>query len=53
MGAWSSESATHVASMNGGDFKSNEQSITIKKEGWIQIAHVDVNGTKSIFKRQG
>ena len=52
MGAWSSESATHVASMNGGDFKSNEQSITIKKEGWVQIAHIDANGTKSILKEK-
>ena len=52
MGAWSSESATHVASMNGGDFKSNEQSTTIKKEGWVQIAHIDANGTKSILKEK-
>ena len=52
MGVWSSESATHVASMNGGDFKSNEQSTTIKKEGWVQIAHIDANGTKSILKEK-
>jgi isocitrate dehydrogenase len=50
MGAWSADSATHVASMNGGDFKSNEQSVTIQKEGWVQIAHENTNGTKSILK---
>ena len=32
MGAWTSNSATHVSSMNGGDFKSNEKSTTIKKK---------------------
>ncbi len=29
MGAWSSESLTHVSHMNGNDFFSNEQSVTI------------------------
>ncbi len=52
MGAWSADSSTHVASMNGGDFKSNEKSTTIQKEGWVQIAHVDTNGAKSILKER-
>ena len=29
MGAWSSDSKTHVSHMNGGDFRSNEKSITL------------------------
>ncbi len=37
MGAWSSESKTHVASMQGGDFKSNEKSVTIPANGSIRI----------------
>ena len=52
MGEWSADSITHVASMNGGDFKSNEKSTTIQKEGWVQIAHVDTNGAKSILKER-
>ena len=30
MGAWSSDSKTHVATMSHGDFKSNEKSLTLK-----------------------
>ena len=52
MGAWTSESATHVASMNGGDFKSNEQSSTIQKEGWVQISHTNKAGTKITLKNR-
>lgn len=50
MGAWTSNSATHVSSMNGGDFKSNEKSTTIKKEGWVQISHTNERGIKKILK---
>ena len=52
MGAWTSESATHVASMNGGDFKSNEQSSTIQKEGWVEISHTNEAGTKINLKNR-
>ena len=52
MGAWTSESATHVASMNGGDFKSNEQSSTIQKEGWVEISHINEAGTKINLKNR-
>lgn len=52
MGAWTSESATHVASMNGGDFKSNEQSSTIQKEGWVEISHINEAGTKIKLKNR-
>jgi len=31
MGAWSSESKSHVATMSNGDFRSNEKSVTIDK----------------------
>ncbi|MBT5032255.1 MAG: NADP-dependent isocitrate dehydrogenase [Proteobacteria bacterium] len=33
MGAWSSDSQTHVATMSAGDFQSNEKSVTIEIEG--------------------
>ena len=52
MGSWDSASATHVASMNGGDFKSNEQSSTIQKEGWVQISHTNEAGTKITLKNR-
>ncbi|MFT4734898.1 MAG: isocitrate dehydrogenase, partial [Arcticibacterium sp.] len=31
MGSWSSNSATHVATMASGDFRANEKSVTIRK----------------------
>lgn len=37
MGAWSSESKTRVSHMNGGDFYSNEQSVTTSEPTAIQI----------------
>jgi isocitrate dehydrogenase len=52
MGEWSAESSTHVASMNGGDFKSNEKSTTIQKEGWVQIAHINTDGTRGVLKEK-
>lgn len=46
MGAWESNSKSHVAHMNGGDFFSNEKSMTIAKEnsGEARIEFVDSNG---------
>ena len=52
MGEWSADSLTHVASMNGGDFKSNEKSATIQKESWVQIAHINTDGTRSVLKEK-
>ncbi|APQ15830.1 NADP-dependent isocitrate dehydrogenase [Maribacter hydrothermalis] len=37
MGAWSSESKTHVATMGAGDFQANEKSLTIKNTTSVQI----------------
>lgn len=37
MGVWSKDSKTTVATMNGGDFKSNEKSITFKKATQLQV----------------
>jgi isocitrate dehydrogenase len=38
--------------MNGGDFKSNEQSSTIQKEGWVEISHTNEAGTKINLKNR-
>ncbi len=50
MGAWSSDSKTHVATMEAGDFFHNEKSITIEKATKIRIEHVDAQGNKTILK---
>lgn len=41
MGAWSSDSKTHVATMTSGDFAHNEKSITISGATSIKIQHID------------
>lgn len=50
MGAWSPDSKTHVATMDHGDFKSNEKSITIKEATTVKIVHTDTNGGQTILK---
>ena len=50
MGAWTSDSKTHVASMSGGDFKSNEKSVTISNDGSLTISLVSENGQKVVLK---
>src|SRR5690606_27548253 len=39
MGAWSSDSKTTVATMDAGDFFSNEQSVTIAADDTLRIEH--------------
>ena len=50
MGAWSSDSKTHVASMTEGDFKSNEKSVTVESVSTVDIIHTNVSGAKSTLK---
>ncbi len=50
MGAWTSDSKTHVASMSGGDFKSNEKSVTVSNDGSLTISLVSENGQKVVLK---
>lgn len=50
MGAWSSDSKTHVAHMNGGDFRSNEKSITLSDANSVKIEFIDENGNTRILK---
>src|SRR6187551_2095229 len=50
MGAWSKDSKTHVAHMDGGDFYGNEQSASIAKAGVLRIEHVDAAGKVSLLK---
>ena len=50
MGAWSSDSKTHVATMEKGDFMHNEKSLTLQNEETVSIVFTDRNGNKTILK---
>tara|TARA_R110001583_G_scaffold145635_2_gene297622 strand:- start:56704 stop:58935 length:2232 start_codon:yes stop_codon:yes gene_type:complete len=52
MGAWSSNSKTHVSTMESGDFASNEKSLTIDSATDVKIEFVANNGTKTILKEK-
>ena len=50
MGAWSSTSKTHVATMSHGDFRANEKSVTFPKASSVDIVHLSTDGTKTVLK---
>ncbi|WP_373494889.1 NADP-dependent isocitrate dehydrogenase, partial [Aquiflexum sp.] len=50
MGKWSSDSKTHVSSMERGDFYGSEKSITVDKAGKIDIIYVGSDGSKKTLK---
>ncbi len=50
MGAWSADSKSHVATMSGGDFCHNEQSLTIAAATTARIEHVAADGTVTVLK---
>jgi isocitrate dehydrogenase len=50
MGAGSSDSKTHVATMTEGDFAHNEKSVTVKNATSINIIHTSEKGTKTVLK---
>ena len=50
MGAWSSDSQTHVATMSSGDFSSNEKSTTIEKATTVKIVHTSTAGEETVLK---
>ena len=52
MGAWSSDSKSHVAHMTANDFRSNEKSITLTAEtkGNAKIEFTDANGNVKVLK---
>ena len=50
MGKWKENSKTHVSTMTSGDFRNNEESITLKENTEAYISHVDVNGKQKILK---
>jgi isocitrate dehydrogenase len=50
MGAWSTNSKTHVATMDHGDFKSNEKSVTLRSATDVKITLTTTNNTVTILK---
>ncbi len=52
MGAWDSNSETHVATMTHGDFKANEKSLTIDQATAIKIQLVKNDGTTEVLKAE-
>lgn len=52
MGSWSKDSATHVATMDHGDFKSNEKSVTISSATNVKVILTGHNGGTTILKEE-
>lgn len=50
MGAWSADSKSHVATMQSGDFRHNEQSVTINNQGSVSIILKSNDGSETILK---
>ncbi len=51
MGEWSSGSRSHVATMDDGDFRSTEASVTVDAPEDVRIEHVDQAGEVTVLKR--
>ncbi len=50
MGAWSSDSKSHVSSLSDGDFFGSEQSVTVSEAGTATIKFVGNDGNSSTLK---
>jgi len=50
MGKWSSESKSHVASMDEGDFFGSERALTVEKPLNVKIVHTSENGQATCLK---
>jgi isocitrate dehydrogenase len=50
MGKWSADSASHVATMNDGDFRHSEASVTLAEAAELRIEHVAADGTVTVLK---
>lgn len=51
MGAWSSDSQSHVACMSSGDFRSNEKSVTVENATDVRIEHTTHEGITTVLKQ--
>ena len=51
MGAWTSESKTHVAHMDDKDFYSSEESAIVADAGKLRIVHTDTDGNETVLHK--
>ena len=51
MGKWSSDTKSHVSTMDKGDFCHNEKSVTISGATTVNIEHVDADGNVTTLKK--
>ena len=47
---WPEDSGTHVSTMSGGDFRSNEKAVTLSAATTARIEHVAADGTVTVLK---
>lgn len=52
MGAWASDSKSHVSHMSGGDFYGSEKSALIAAAGAVKIELTATDGTKTVLKEK-
>ena len=50
MGAWSSDSRSHVSTMSDGDFRCTEQSVTVDRPGAVRVELVGADGDVTLLK---
>ena len=50
MGAWSSDTRSHVSTMTDGDFRHSETSVTVPAATTLRIEHVGTDGTTTVLK---
>lgn len=50
MGAWSADSKTHVSTMEQGDFRANEKSLTMEKADTVRVEFVGKDGAQKVLK---
>ena len=50
MGAWASDSKSHVAHMTQGDFYGSEKSATFAQADTLKIQHIAKDGAVSVLK---
>ena len=52
MGAWASDSKSHVSHMSTGDFYHSEKSVEVAQAGNVKIELVDTNGNTTVLKEK-
>ncbi|SFC65081.1 isocitrate dehydrogenase [Zunongwangia mangrovi] len=51
MGEWSSDSKSHVATMDSGDFCHNEKSVTLNEDDSVDIVFTSASGEETVLKK--